>query len=171
MKTTSKTKKFNQNEGQLNWQEIMNEAKGFKYVVMHRDHYRGNGKGEWFEAKEFAALFEKQGFWFFNCERPVYEVILTDDDVPAIIEQRKQIIKDLQLVERDIHYTNIPMRPNCDGRATRRTQPEAFAEWDKAKAKATRKLKQLRNRRDSLQAQLDAVQPTYSTTLYHITMG
>ena len=163
------TKTFNFNEGAFNWQEILNESKSFKYVVMYRDHYRGNGKGEWFKAEEFAALFEKQGFWFYGCERPVYEVILTDDDVPAIIEQRKQIISELQKVECDIRFTNIPMRPHCDGRATRRTQPEAFAEWDKAKA--TRKLNGLRKRRDGLQASLDAVQSVYSTTLYHITLG
>lgn len=166
-----KTKKFDISDGEFNWQQIMNEAKDYKCVVMHRNHYRGNGKGEWFRAEEFAALFEKEGFWFFNCERPVYEVILTDDDVPGIIAQRRELIDKIQRVEFDIRNTNIPMRPMCDGRATRRTQPEAFAEWDKAKAKAAKKLNSLRSRRDSLQAQLDAVQPYYSTTLYHITMG
>jgi hypothetical protein len=165
------TKNFNLSDGEFNWQQIMNEAKNYKYVVMYRDHYRGNGKGEWFKADEFAAIFKQQDFWFYNIERPVFQVILTDDDVPAIIMQRSEIIRELQKVECDIRYTNIPMRPMCDGRATRRTQPEAFAAWDKAKAKAAKKLNSLRSRRDSLQASLNAVQPYYSTTLYNITLN
>ncbi len=167
-KTFDATFKNNSDYGTFDWQTIMSEAAAYKFVVMYRSHERGNGKGEYFSTSDFERLFKEQDFWFFNCERPVWQVILTDEDVPSIIAQRRELIDKIQRVEFDIHYLHIPMRPNCDGRATRRTQPEAFAEWDKAKAKAERKMKTLRNKRDNLRKELEAVQPYFSTTLYNI---
>lgn len=168
MKTFEATYKNNSDYGTFDWQTIIEESASYKYVVMYRDHYRGNGKGEYFSAEDFKRLFKEQDFWFFNFERPVYKVILTNDDVPSIIARRRELINDIQHVEFNIHYLYIPMRPNCDGRATRRTQPEAFAEWDKAKAKAQRKLNKLNKKRNNLREALEAVQPYYSTTLYNI---
>ena len=164
MSNDIKTHTFN---GQLDWQDIMKEAKGYKYVVMYRDHYRGNAKGDWFEADQFEIIYKQQPFWFTNTDRPVEEVILTDDDVPGIIEQRKQVIKkinDLRWFKSKIH---IPAHPNCDGRATRRTQPEAFAEWDKAVAKAKMAHSRLHKRISDLEDALHLI-TYYSTMLYHI---
>lgn len=169
MKTYEATYKNNSDYGTFDWKSIMKDAAAYKYVVMYRDHYRGNGRGEYFNSEEFEKIFAEQDFWFYNCERPVWKVILTNDEVPAIIGRRRLLVREINLLSYEIQHIYVPFRPACDGRATRRTQPEAFAEWDKAKAKAERKIKKLRTKRDNIRKQLEAVQPYYSTTLYKIT--
>lgn len=120
------------NPGDLStWEEIMNEAHNYKYVVMYRDNYRLNSKGEFFPADNFADLVREQPQWFTNEERPVYKVVLTNDDVPAIIADRKRVIAQINNVEITMSTINQPTL-QADGRSTRRTQPEAWAAFDKA---------------------------------------
>lgn len=110
---------------------IKTEAKKFASVVMLRDHYRGNAKGDYFWAKDFERIFNEKDYWFYNLERPVYQIIITNDDVPAIVESRKRLIDKKVKREIELSKINCTSRPHCDGRATERTQPEAFAEWRK----------------------------------------
>ena len=162
METTIKIK------GIVNWQEIINAAQEYKYVVMYRDHYRGNGKGEYFESGIFRELYEQQGFWFRNTDRPVHTVILTNDDVPGLIARRKELINAIDSLQCACNNVRIPYRPACDGRATRRTQPDAFAEWDTEKAAALAHVKELREQREAVSRTLNEV-PYYSTTLLRLT--
>lgn len=158
-------KTFNEN---LDWNEILKESKNYKYVVMLRDHYNGNGKGEFFESQHFDWLMEHQKFWFFNCERPVYHVTLTNDNVPAIIDKRKTLINAINDIERKLREIVIPMRPACDGRATRRTQPEAYAQWDKDREDGKTKYSILKSKHDSLLNELSSIKPSFSTTLLEL---
>lgn len=148
------------------WEDVMNEARNYKYVVMYRDHYRGNGKGEFFQANNFAALLREQPYWFAQEERPVYEVILTNDDVPDIIADRKRVISQMSKVE----YTlSTISRPNlqADGRSTRRTQPEAWADFDKAVEDYNAQRTALQQCLNLLSQTLTAL-PYYSTTLMQL---
>ena len=148
------------------WEEVMNEARNYKYVVMYRDHYTGNGKGEFFQAHNFAALLKEQPYWFAQEERPVYEVILTNDDVPSIIADRKRVIAQMAKVEYTMSTINHPTLQG-DGRSTRRTQPEVWAAFDKA-------VEDYHNQRNALQQCLNLLSqtltalPYYSTTLMQI---
>lgn len=149
------------------WEDVMNEARNYQYVVMYNDYYRGNGDGEFFRADNFAALRSEQPYWFSQEERPVYAVILTNDDVPAIIADRQRVIEQINNVE----YTlSTIARPTllADGRSTRRTNPAAWAAFDKAVA-------DYNAQRDALQQCLTllnktlAALPYYSTTLLELT--
>lgn len=113
------------------WEDVMNEAHNYKYVVMYRDRYLGNSKGEFFQAHNFADLFREQPYWFNNEYRPVFEVLLTNDDVPTIIADRKRVIAQIHKVDITLSTINQPTL-QADGRSTRRTQPEAWAAFDKA---------------------------------------
>lgn len=113
---------FNANYTTFSWKEVMNEASNYKYIVMYRDHYQGNGKGEFFAADRLAALMEEQPYWFSNEDRPVYEVILTDEDIPKIIADRQKVIDQIQTAEYTMSKLSRPVL-NADRRSTRRTQP------------------------------------------------
>jgi len=148
------------------WEDVMNEARNYQYVVMYRDHYRGNGKGEFFQANNFAALIREQPFWFAQEERPVYEVILTNEDVPAIIADRQRVIAQMNKVE----YTlSTIIRPTlqADGRSTRRTNPAAWAAFDKAVEDYNAQRNALQQCLNLLSQTLTAL-PYYSTTLLEI---
>lgn len=148
------------------WEDVMNEASNYKYVVMHRDHYRGNGKGEFFQANNFAALLREQPYWFTNEERPVYEVILTNDDVPTIIADRRRVIAQINKVEYTLSTIQSPTL-QVDGRSTRRTQPEAWAAFDKAVEDYNAQRNALQQCISLLSQTLIAL-PYYSTTLMQL---
>lgn len=154
-------------KGQFDWQDIMNEAKCYKYVVMYRDHYPGNGKGEYFRSEDFELLMEHQSHWFNCTERPLEMVILTNDDVPDIINERKRLIDLLQTIRWQKEKINVPAHPDCDGRATRRTQPEAYAKWDAEVAQTKALIAEKKEAINRLQAQLNTI-TYYSSTLYRI---
>lgn len=139
---------------------------GYKWVVMYRDHYRGNGKGEYFAASDLAEIRAQQPFWFDNTDRPVHTVILTNDDVPAIIETRCLIINGIQNLRHTIETTARPPR-NFDGRKTRKTAPELYAAYDRALADYTAQINRLKSKKTALQTTLDGMQ-NYSTTLLRI---
>lgn len=139
---------------------------GYKWVVMYRDHYRGNGKGEYFAASDLAAIRTQQPFWFDNTDRPVHTVILTNDDVPAIIAKRCEIINKIQNLTAQIDSLNRPPK-GFDGRKTRKTAPELFAEWDKrVDAYCKQKGALIDKKTDAMAALQDL--PKYSTTLLRI---
>ena len=153
----------------FDWDKIKEEAKHYKYVVMYREgHYRGNGKGEFFESNILNELFEKQIFWFNNEYRPIQAVILTNDDVESIINKRKIIISKINIAESDYYKFKRDLKyPKLDRRTTRKTNPQDWANFDKIVNKKRRmELATLKKKRD-LSKELDAL-PYYSTTLYHI---
>jgi hypothetical protein len=157
---------FKTSDSSLNWQTIMNEASNYKYVVMYRDHYQGNGKGEFFAADRLAALMEEQPYWFSNEDRPVYEVILTDEDIPKIIADRQKVIDQIQTAEYTMSKLSRPVL-NADRRSTRRTQPEAWAEYDKAVEAYNADRSALELAIAGLRAALKVI-PYHSTTLLQL---
>ena len=148
------------------WEEVMTEARNYKYVVMHRDCYRGNGKGEFFQAHNFADLFREQPYWFNNEEHPVNEVLLTNDDVPAIIADRKRVIAQIRKVDITLSTINQPTL-QADGRSTRRTQPEAWAAFDRAVEDYNAQSNALQQCINLLSQTLTAL-PYYSTSLIEL---
>ena len=157
---------FRTSDNSLNWQNIMNEASNYKYVVMYRDHYQGNGKGEFFAADRLAALMDEQPYWFHNEDRPVYEVILTDDDVVEIINARQRVIDQINKTEYTMNALPLPVL-KADRRSTRRTQPEAWAEYDRAVDAYDEDRRALEFALAALRAALNVI-PYYSTTLLQI---
>lgn len=68
---------------------------GAKYVIEWHDHYRGNAKGLYRTVDEF----EKSNYFSWNegmDDRGAVSVVLTDADVPTLIEKRKEIIRKLE---------------------------------------------------------------------------
>lgn len=157
---------FNANYTTFSWKEVMDEAKNYQFVVMYRDHYQGNGKGEFFAADRLAALMKEQPYWFSNEDRPVYEVILTDEDIPKIIADRQKVIDQIQTAEYTMSKLSRPVL-NADRRSTRRTQPEAWAEYDKAVEAYNADRSALELAIAGLRAALKVI-PYYSTTLLQI---
>lgn len=140
-----------------------------KWVVMFRDHYRGNSKGEYFAVGDYEALKEKQPFWFINEDRPVYEVVMTDEDVPSLVKRRGDVIRRLDCLKYDYNHVYDPMRPKCDGRKTRRTAPEAYAQFDKDKAEAQKKKDEIEASYKGLLEELGHL--PFSSTLHRIGEG
>lgn len=158
-----KTKEF---ERVINWKEIMQEAVNYKYVVMYRDHYRGNGKGEYFDGNKMMEILNKCSYLFSNDDRPVYKVILTNDDVPKCIGQRKELIKIIDELMYEKYQIHIPGRPNCDGRKTRRTAPEAYAEFDRICKEGSELKRKITAEIGYYLKQMEDI-PYYSTTLLY----
>lgn len=76
-----------------NQQDIANEAreKGAKWIVVYTDHYRGNGKGYYQSVENFAK--SKVFRWYDAPEdRGALKVYITDDDVPALVAERTELI-------------------------------------------------------------------------------
>ena len=78
-------------------QEIVRIAReiGAKYVIEWHDHYRGNSKGYYRTIDEF----EKSNHFHWNempDDRGAVLVVLTDADVPTLIEERKEITLKLE---------------------------------------------------------------------------
>ncbi|MBP5455604.1 MAG: hypothetical protein J6Y37_03830 [Paludibacteraceae bacterium] len=140
-----------------------------KWVVLHRDHYQGNAKGEYFAASDYDTLKREQPFWFLSEDRPVYEVVLTDEDVPSLVKRRGDVIRELDGLRYDYNHIYDPARPKCDGRKTRRTAPEAYAQFDEDKAKAKEAKGKIKQRESELYEELG--QLPFSSTLYHIRRG
>lgn len=114
----------------FSWTEIQEIAKNYNYVVILRNHHRGNGVGEFFETKKFNEILKNQPFWF-NCdERPVHTVILTNEDIPSIVDERERLISKLNLIQFKMSELRKPQL-QADNRSTRRTQPAAWALYDK----------------------------------------
>lgn len=68
---------------------------GAKYIIEWHDHYRGNAKGLYRTVDEF----EKSNYFSWNEgmeDRGAVLVILTDADVPTLIEERKEIVRKLE---------------------------------------------------------------------------
>lgn len=68
---------------------------GAKYVIEWHDHYRGNAKGLYRTVDEF----EKSNYFSWNegmDDRGAVSVVLTDADVPTLIEERKEITLNLE---------------------------------------------------------------------------
>lgn len=140
-----------------------------KWVVMFRDHYQGNSKGEYFAVSDYEALKKKQPFWFTSEDRPVYEVVMTDEDVPSLVNRRRDVIKLLDSLKYDYDHVYDPMKPKCDGRKTRRTAPEAYAQFDKDKAKAKEEKDRIKERKEDLYDELGHL--PFSSTLLRIGEG
>lgn len=146
---------------------IKESSKGHQYVVMYRDHADGNGKGEYFAAGDFDRIFSEQGYWFNGVDRPIHTIVLTNDDVPSIVAKREHLIRMIQMSESKMNGIVVPSKPNCDGRATRKTNPKAFEEWDELKLSQEARKRALKNRIDALRTELEKTKK-YSTTLYWI---
>lgn len=151
-----------------NWEAIIKEAQNFKYFIILRDHYRGNAAGEYCLTSILEALYKEQNFWFYNIERPVHTVIMTDMDVPSNISQRNKLYQETERKTYEISHVYMPMRPACDGRATERTQPEAFAQWRKDRQDAQAKIDALKAVIKNIEEQLDALDLGFPSSLYHI---
>lgn len=68
---------------------------GAKYVIEWHDHYRGNAKGLYRTVEEF----EQSNYfsWIEGIDdRGAVSVVLTDADVPTLIEERKEIVRRLE---------------------------------------------------------------------------
>lgn len=145
------------------------DVKGYKYVIMYQDHYRGNGKGFYFLTENYEKIKESQRFWFTNTDRPVHTVILTNSDIPTILAQRRKFIYSLQSVEFDIQH--LPRPTKCfDGRKTRRTAPELYAAYDEEVNQYNLRISELCDTKLQLYAELGKI-PKYSTTLYYININ
>lgn len=141
-------------------------VQGYKWVVMLRDHYRGNDKGEYFAASDYDRIKRTQPYWFTNTDHPIHTVILTNDDVPSIIAKRCEIINKIQNLTVLADRLNRPTK-GFDGRKTRKTAPELFAEWDKrVDAYCKQKGALIDKKTDAMSALQDL--PKYSTTLLRI---
>ena len=157
---------INTNQASFSWDYVKKEARNYKYVVMYRDHYTCNGKGEFIASSDFDRVFVEQPYWFTNEDRPVYQVIFTNDEVPAIIADRQKILDQMNKVRYTMSTIQRPIL-QADGRSTRRTQPEAWAAFDKA-------VEDYNAQRDALQQCLNLLLETlgkleyYSTTLLQL---
>lgn len=83
-----------------NQQDIANEAreKGAKWIIVYTDHYRGNGKGYYQSVENFAK--SKVFRWYDAPEdRGAIKVYITDEDVPAIIAKRTELINQYNLIQ------------------------------------------------------------------------
>lgn len=139
---------------------------GYKWVVMYRDHYRGNSKGEYFLSDKFAKIMKEEPFWFYNLERPVHTVILTNDDVPTIVKQRCELINSLSHLKCDMWRCHKPAK-GFDGRFTRNTHPELYAKYDKEVAEVNKKYNKLREEYNAVETKLKQIK-YYSSTLHCI---
>lgn len=99
--------------------DIYAEAKkcGAKWVVVYCDHYRGNSKGYFQSVEEFGA--SESFYWSAKpYDRGAMSVIITDEDVPGIVEKRKALIS--QIYRIDFNKTEalrkIPQPVRIDGR-------------------------------------------------------
>lgn len=151
-----------------NWEAIIKEAQNYKYLIILRDHYRGNGAGEYCLTSILEALYKEQGFWFNNIERPVHTVIMTDMDVPSNISQRNKLYQEAERKTYEISHVYMPMRPACDGRATEKTQPEAYAQWRKDRQEGQAKIDALKAEKRNIEEQLKALYSGFPSSLYHI---
>ena len=142
------------------------DVQGYTWVVLLRDHYRGNTKGEYFLAADYDRIKREQPFFFTNTERPVYTVILTDNDVPAIITKRSSLIKEINSINIEINRLNRPKK-EFDGRKTRRTAPELYAEYDKQVAAYNSQMSVLFNKKTDLMSELENIE-NYSTLLVRV---
>lgn len=150
-----------------NWEAIIKEAQNYKYLIILREHYRGNAAGEYCLTSILEALY-KEGFWFYNIERPVHTVIMTDMDVPSNISQRNKLYQEAERKTYEISRVYMPMRPACDGRATEKTQPEAFAQWHKVRQEGQAKIDALKAEKRNIEEQLDVLYPGFPSSLYQI---
>lgn len=141
-------------------------TEGYTWVVMLRDHANGNGKGEFFAAENYEKIKNAQPFWLTNTDRPVHTVILTDDDVPTIIQKRGYIIRDINKKDVEINALKRPAK-DFDGRKTRRTAPELYADYDKRLNAYNAAVSRLIDKKTDLYAVLQTL-PHYSTTLKQI---
>lgn len=78
-------------DGTFDYAEVAKEAvkEGYTWMVLKRDAYRGNCDTDYFEAKDFDYMMEKYPFFFFNEERPVYAVIITDIEPKNAYKMRR----------------------------------------------------------------------------------
>lgn len=141
-------------------------VEGYKWVVMYRDHYKNNGKGEYFKAENFSRLMKEQSFWFYNEERPVFKIILTNDDVPVFVKERGALITELQRLRFEKEHCHTPAK-GFDGRFTRRTHPELYAEYDKEVAESNKRFSELKKAYESVEQKLQKIK-YYSSTLHYI---
>lgn len=103
----------------LSQQAIVEEARkhGAKWVVVWTDHYRGNSKGYYQSVENFA----KSNVFHWNDipeDRGAVQVILTDEDVPAMVEQKTELGEQLRRMQ--LEYDRIereaPAKEHIDGR-------------------------------------------------------
>jgi hypothetical protein len=94
---------------------------------------------------------------------------LTDEDVPSLVKRRDDVIRELDGLRYDYNHVYDPARPKCDGRKTRRTAPEAYAQFDEDKAKAKEIKQKIKQRENELYEELG--QLPFSSTLYRIERG
>ncbi len=90
--------------------EIYQLAKkqGAKWVIVLYDHYHGNSKGCYYSVEDFQSA---KSFNWDCSEHPITSVILTDDDVPALIKQRAELIREFYSVQRAGHsYEYVKQR-------------------------------------------------------------
>lgn len=103
----------------LSQQAIVEEARkhGAKWVVVWTDHYRGNSKGYYQSVENFA----KSNVLHWNDipeDRGAVQVILTDEDVPAMVAQKTELGEQLRRMQ--LEYDRIereaPAKEHIDGR-------------------------------------------------------
>lgn len=155
-------------ENGANWEAIIQKAQDYKYIIILHDHYIANAAGEYSLTSILPALYKNERFWFDNEERPVHTVILTDIDVKANIDERVALRRDIQAKVVERYRVPMPLRPACDGRATERTQPEAFAAWRQARKEGQAKIDSLTEEINQLRDRFTSLNPGFPVRLYEI---
>lgn len=141
-------------------------VQGYKWVLMYRDHSPGNSAGEYFLASDYERIKRTQPYLFANTDRPVYLVILTNNDVPSIIQTRSYFVDAAKGIDVKINRLNRPTK-GFDGRKTRRTAPELFADYDKRIAEYNKQVSALVDQKTDLFASYKKL-PVYSINLLRI---
>lgn len=72
------------------------KEKGAKWVVILNDHYHGNSKGCYYSVEDFHSAKIN---WMAE-ERPITSVMLTDDDVPALVKKRALLIQEFYNIQK-----------------------------------------------------------------------
>lgn len=139
-------------------------SKGYKWIILLREHYKYNGDGEFLSAEHYEQIKTAQPFWFNNIERPVHTVLFTNDNVPDIIAQRAKIHDKIRLLDSELRKYPRPIKL-FDGRKTRRTAPELYADYDKQVKDYNNAYSRIIDKKTKLFAEL-AKYPNYDDLYY-----
>lgn len=144
------------------YEEIMNEAKNYKYAVVLRDHYKGNAGGDLFSGKKFQ---NAPDFCLYNIERPVYKIVLTDKDVVKMMDENNKLISEIYSLRRKKELIPLPARPmGIDGRKTERTAPKEYAEWREMIKKNKAEIEKINKKVSGLEKKIN--RPGFPLDLY-----
>lgn len=98
-------------------QDIVNEARqaSAKWIVIFHDHYRGNGKGYYQTVDNFE---KSRVFRWIEApdDRGATNVYITDEDVPAMVDEREKLVNKYHKVLFERYKTDDIMMLKIDHR-------------------------------------------------------